>query len=86
MAKDNKPAEAYAVPHTMSGKNLKSKDFVKSPVKDPNILSAEQVTTRTGAKRVSLGDPAADDVKTTGMKQRGSGAATKGFTSRGPMG
>jgi hypothetical protein len=27
-----------------------------------------------------------DVVKTDGMKQRGSGAATKGFTSRGPMG
>lgn len=86
MAKDNKPAEAYALPHTMSGKNLKSKDFVKSPVKDPNLLSAEQVSPRTGAKRVSLGNPDAEDVKTTGMKQRGYGAATKGFTSRGPMG
>lgn len=26
-----------------------------------------------------------DSPKTTGIKQRGSGAATKGFTSRGPM-
>ena len=26
-----------------------------------------------------------DEVKTDGIKQRGSGAATKGFTSRGPM-
>ena len=25
------------------------------------------------------------DVKTSGVKQRGSGAATKGFTSRGPL-
>jgi len=25
------------------------------------------------------------NVKKTGIKQRGSGAATKGFTSRGPM-
>ena len=25
-------------------------------------------------------------VKTDGVKQRGSGAATKGFTSRGPLG
>jgi len=86
MAKNNKPAEDYAVPHTMSGKNLKSKDFVKSPVKDPNTLSAEQVSTRTGAKRVSLGNPDADNVKTDGVKQRGYGAATKGFMSRGPMG
>ena len=37
------------------------------------------------AKRVSAGNPANNNVKTTGVKQRGSGAATKGFTSRGPM-
>ena len=79
MAKDNKPASDYAVPHVVKGAPV-------NKIKNPNLLSAEQVTTRTGAKRVSLGDPAADDVKTTGMKQRGSGAATKGFTSRGPMG
>lgn len=79
MAKNNKPASDYAVPHVV-------KCAPVNKIKNPNVLSAEQVTTRTGAKRVSLGDPAADDVKTTGMKQRGSGAATKGFTSRGPMG
>jgi hypothetical protein len=26
-----------------------------------------------------------DEVKTSGIKQRGHGAATKGYTSRGPM-
>ena len=55
-------------------------------MKDPNLLSAEQTSPRTGAMRVSMGDPAADDIKTDGIKQRGYGAATKGFTSRGPMG
>lgn len=60
--------------------------MAKNNQKDPNLLSAEQVTTRTGAKRVSLGDPAADNVKKDGIKQRGHGAATKGFTSRGPIG
>ena len=81
MAKNNKPAENYAVPHTMNGKKLTT-----SKMKDPNLLNAEQTSPRTGAMRVSMGDPAADDVKTTGIKQRGHGAATKGFTSRGPMG
>jgi hypothetical protein len=52
---------------------------------DPNSLSANKVTPKTGAMRVSAGNPNRDDVKTDGMKQRGSGAATKGFTSRGPM-
>jgi hypothetical protein len=36
--------------------------------------------------RVSLGDPDRDDVKTSGIKMRGAGAATKGVMSRGPMG
>jgi len=48
-------------------------------------LSANEVTPSTGTTRVSAGNPNRDDVKTNGMKQRGSGAATKGFTSRGPM-
>jgi len=37
------------------------------------------------AARVSMGDPARDDVKTTGIKMRGAGAATKGTMCRGPM-
>ena len=32
---------------------------------------------------IGMGKPPA--VKTTGIKQRGSGAATRGFMSRGPM-
>jgi hypothetical protein len=35
--------------------------------------------------RVSLGNPNADDIKTTGIEVRGSGAATKGRMARGPM-
>jgi hypothetical protein len=39
------------------------------------------------ARRVSTGDPASKQINKNGeMKQRGSGCATKGFTSRGPMG
>jgi hypothetical protein len=52
---------------------------------DPNNVSASDSTIGMPARRVSGGNPARNDVKTTGMKQRGSGAATKGFTSRGPM-
>jgi hypothetical protein len=52
---------------------------------DPNTLKAGDVGMGKGTARVSMGDPARNDVKTSGIKQRGSGAATKGFTSRGPM-
>jgi len=37
------------------------------------------------ARRVSMGNPARDDVKTDGIKIRGTGAATKGLMARGPM-
>lgn len=55
-------------------------------MKDPNTLSAKEVTCSTPAMRVSAGDPAREDVKTTGIKIRGTGAATKGTMARGPMG
>ena len=82
MAINNKPASAYAKPHTMGGKTVKAE---LSKVKDPNTLSAKQVNPYTPAMRVSAGDPAADDVKTSGIKIRGTGAATKGVMARGPM-
>lgn len=53
---------------------------------DPNTLNARQLGPRTGVQRVSVGDPGADDVKTTGIKVRGTGAATKGTMARGPIG
>jgi hypothetical protein len=36
-------------------------------------------------QRVSAGDPGREDTKTTGIKIRGTGAATKGVMARGPM-
>jgi hypothetical protein len=82
-------AAIYAQPHTMKGTAMSAKDAMQSVSRkpDPNTLKATDM--KPGgqpAPRVSAGDPGRDDVKTTGMKQRGSGAATKGFTSRGPMG
>ncbi len=74
------PASVYAKPHTMDGKPLKAAKVV-----DPNTLSAKQVNPYTPAMRVSAGDPAADDVKTSGIKIRGTGCATKGVMARGPM-
>jgi hypothetical protein len=81
MGKEVGDAATYAVPHDMSGKPFKMASRV-----DPNTLSATQVTPSSGAARVSAGNPARDDVKTTGIKIRGTGAATKGVMARGPMG
>jgi hypothetical protein len=95
MAKiNNLPATAYAKPHKMSGATLKGfgegsttaeyKLSVGSPV-DPNTLVASKMTLANAVPRVSMGDPARQDVKTTGLETRGNGAATKGRTARGPM-
>jgi len=55
-------------------------------VKDPNLAKASDVKNCDPAMRVSVGDPANTDIKTKGIKVRGTGAATKGVTARGPMG
>lgn len=70
-------ASVYAKPH---GENAKQHKMT-----DPNTLNARQFSPRTSVMRVSMGDPAADDVKTSGIKVRGTGAATKGTMARGPM-
>ena len=58
---------------------------MEKKMKDPNTLAAKDVTCKTPAMRVSLGDPGKDYVKTDGIKIRGTGAATKGTMARGPM-
>jgi len=84
MGKEVGDAKVYAKPHDMKGKVVDYKEPSTTKC-DPNSLSSNEVTPKTGSARVSAGNPNRDDVKTTGMKQRGSGCATKGFTSRGPM-
>lgn len=81
MGKEVGDASVYAKPHTMDGKP----GIGAKVMQDPNTLSANKVTPKTAAARVSAGDPAANDVKTSGIKMRGTGAATKGLMSRGPM-
>ena len=84
MGKEVGDAGVYAEPHTMKGEPVSMKDAV-SRKPDPNTLSAGQMNPGTLAARVSAGNPARDDVKTTGIKMRGVGAATKGTMCRGPM-
>jgi hypothetical protein len=79
-------ANVYAEPHTMNGKAMKAKDSIGYKT-DPNSMSAiESTPGGMPARRVSTGNPASTQINKNGeMKQRGSGCATKGFTSRGPM-
>ena len=82
--KFNESAEKYAKPHTMSGGKVNIAEAI-SVKRDPNSQSASELKPGKPAMRVSMGDPNADDVKTTGIVTRGNGAATKGRTARGPM-
>ena len=85
MGKENGPASVYAQPHTMDGKATSIQSAGKY-MSDPNNMSADESTPGgMPARRVSMGDPGQDNVKTTGIKIRGTGAATKGIMARGPM-
>jgi hypothetical protein len=88
MGKEVGNAEVYAQPHTMKGTALSAKDAMQSVSRkpDPTRQVAGDFKPGKPAARVSLGDPDRDDVKTSGIKMRGTGAATKGVMSRGPMG
>jgi hypothetical protein len=79
MGKEVGNAAVYAKPHTMSGKAV---GISSTPGKEPNHSKADTVNMSIGAISKAVGD---EQVKTTGIKMRGTGAATKGLMSRGPM-
>jgi len=72
-------ASVYAPPHTMDGKGMKASS---TPGKEPNRSKMDTLDISVGGISKSAGD---EQVKTTGIKMRGTGAATKGLMSRGPM-
>ena len=80
MAINNLPASAYAKPHTMSGKSV---TVESNPGKEPNRSKADTVDMSVGNISKSAGS---ETVKTSGIKIRGTGCATKGVMARGPMG
>ena len=79
MGKEVGDAKVYAKPHTMSGKTVKAST---NPGKGPNRSKLDTVDMGVGNISKSAGDVPA---KTSGIKMRGTGAATKGVMSRGPM-
>jgi hypothetical protein len=76
MGKEVGSASVYAEPHTMSGKEITTAQ--NAVVKKGN----QSNELRPSIGNVFITQP---ETKTSGIKQRGHGAATKGYTSRGPM-
>ena len=81
MKRDGKevgPASVYAEPHTMSGKKV----TVAGAIKDESGAKVmDGLDISVGKISKNLGKP----TKTSGIKVRGTGAATKGVMARGPM-
>ena len=80
MKRDGKevgPASVYAPPHTMDGKAMK---ISGNPGKDSELSSMS--TMRMSVGNINNGE---STTKTSGIKIRGTGAATKGTMARGPM-
>ena len=77
MGKEVGSAEVYAQPHTMQGGKVALGNGTQAePTRANKVNMSVGNITRDGY------DPAA---KTTGIKIRGTGAATKGVMARGPM-
>jgi hypothetical protein len=77
MGKEVGDAATYAAPHNMSGKAVK---MSTNPGKPSDISS-------TTTMKMSVGNynNGQNETKTSGIKVRGTGAATKGLMARGPM-
>ena len=73
------PASLYAKPHTMSGKAVA---ISGNPGKEPNRSKLDSYDVSVGNISKSAGN---EPTKTSGIKIRGTGCATKGVTARGPM-
>lgn len=79
MGKEVGSASVYAKPHTMSGKAVKA---TANPGKGPNRSDLSTVDASVGNIDKSKGEY---PTKTSGIKIRGTGAATRGVMARGPM-
>ena len=73
MAKNNKPASAYAG---------RAKEGLTQLASKPNKSKLDQYDVSIGNISKSAGD---EPTKKDGIKIRGTGAATKGVMARGPM-
>jgi hypothetical protein len=79
MAINNKPAEKYAKPHTMSGKSVSG---------DLPAMSTKSGKEYMDEMNISVGSVSKGNykpTKTSGIQVRGGKAQTKGKMARGPM-
>ena len=72
------PASTYAEPHTMTGADMNIDAHIKAHNAKDNVAEINMSVNGYKSK------PYAES-KTTGIKARGTGAATKGLMARGPM-
>ena len=79
MGKEVGQADVYAEPHTMTGKKVKAQS---NPGKPTQISDTESMHMSVGAYSSRKNEPG---IKTSGIKTRGNGCATKGTMARGPM-
>ena len=75
---DNKPASAYAKPHTMTGKSV---TVSNNPGSGKDLSELKNRVMSTGNVSTSMNN----EVKTSGIQVRGGKAQTKGRMARGPM-
>jgi hypothetical protein len=69
-------AAVYAEPHTMNGKKVKA---------DLSYKTGAKVMTEMNPSVAGISKGNYKETKTSGIKMRGTGAATKGIMCRGPM-
>lgn len=79
MGKEVGSAAVYAPPHTMTGKAV---TVEANPGKLPNRSQLDSFDISVGNISKSAGN---EVTKTSGIKIRGTGCATKGTMARGPM-
>ena len=80
MGKEVGDASVYAKPHDMSGKKF---TISGNPGKEANSSKLDTMDVSLGQFSKSAGN---EPTKTDGIRMRGTGCATKGVMSRGPMG
>ena len=79
MGKEVGDGSVYAPPHTMTGKAMA---ISSNPGVEPNHSKLDTLDLSVGNRSKDGGEK---PTKTSGIKMRGAGAATKGIMCRGPM-
>ena len=78
MGKEVGSADVYAEPHTMTGKKV---SVTNLPLQESGVAYADKMNMSVG----NISAKSYPATKTSGIKIRGTGAATKGTMARGPM-